>query len=102
MMNRVWNEAGIEKLVITSQDEVKRDDGVYILGTVENRGDESVRSASIQADLYDKAGKFVDQCSGYLGAYLKPGEVHNFKVTCGGKDKPVAEHASYKLRVTGM
>lgn len=91
MMKSLWNEAGIEKLVITSQDEVKRDDGVYILGTIENRGGESVRMASLQADLFDKAGKFVDQCSGYLNSSLKPGGVRNFKVTCGSKDKPVAE-----------
>jgi hypothetical protein len=102
MMKSMWNEAGVEKLVITSQDEVKRDDGNYILGTIENRGGESVRMASLQADLFDQAGKFVDQCSGYMGSSLKAGEVRNFKVTCGGKDKPVAEHASYKLRVVGM
>jgi hypothetical protein len=102
MMKSMWDEKGIEKLVITSQDEVTRADGVYILGTIENRGEESVRMTSLQADLFDKDGKFVDQCSGYLGSSLKPGEVRNFKVSCSGKDKPVAEHASYKLRVLGM
>ena len=102
MMSSIWNEAGIEKLVITQQEEVKRDDGVYILGTIENRGEESVRSISLQVDLFDKAGKFVDQCSGHLGSSTKPGEARNFKVACSTKEKPVAEHASYKLRVAGM
>src|ERR1700687_2163428 len=60
MMKSFSDDAGIEKLVITSQDEVKRDDGVYILGTIENRGGETVRTISLQADLFEKAGKFVD------------------------------------------
>jgi hypothetical protein len=102
MMKSVWNEAAAEKVVITSHEEVKRDDGIYILGTLENRSSESVRTTSVQADLFDKAGKFVDQCTGYLGSSLKAGEARNFKVACGSKEKPVAEHASYKLRVVGM
>ena len=102
MMKSFWNEAAVEKVVVTSHEEVKRDDVIYILGTLENRSGESVRSTSVQVDLFDKAGKFVDQCSGHLGSSLKPDEPRNFKVACGSKDKPVAEHASYKLRVLGM
>jgi len=102
MMNAVWNDKANEKVVISSHAEVKRADGWDILGTIENRSDESVRMTTIQADLFDKDGKFVDQCSGYVGSSTKAGESRNFKVTCGSKDKPVAEHASYKLRVGGM
>jgi hypothetical protein len=102
MMRSVWNGAALEKVVITSHEEVKRVDGPFILGTIENRGTESVRMPQVQADLLDKAGKFVDQCFGYINGSLKAGEVRNFKVTCGSKDKPVAEHESYKLRVVGL
>ena len=79
-----------------------RADGTFILGTIENRGTESVRTPQVQADLLDKTGKFVDQCSGYVAGSVKAGEVRNFKVSCGGKDRPIAEHESYKLRVVGL
>jgi hypothetical protein len=102
MMRSVWNDAAFEKVVITSQEETKRADGTFILGIIENRGTESIRSPTVQADLLDKTGKFVDQCWGYLMGSLQAGEARHFKVTCGTKDKPVAEHDSYKLRVVGM
>jgi len=102
MMNSMWSDTASEKILITSHAEVKRADGADILGTIENRSDDSVRITSIQADLFDKDGKFVDQCSGYLSSSTKAGESRNFKISCGTKEKPIAEHASYKLRLGGM
>lgn len=102
MLQSMWNEPGLEKVVVTAQEEVKRDDATYILGTVENQGPESVRMSTVQADLFDSAGKFVDQCSEHMSSALRAGAVRNFKINCGNKDKPVADHASYKVRVVGM
>lgn len=97
------NEAALEKIVITRHEKVRRDEAVLILGTLENKASESVRAVSVQVDLFDKDGKFVDQCSEYLRGALKSGESRNFKVSCGGcKDRPVVAHESYKVRVTGM
>jgi hypothetical protein len=103
MTASMWNDAALEKVVVAKHEEVRRDETVFILGTVENRSAEAVRAMSIQIDLFDKDGKFVDQCSEYLRGALKPAESRNFKVSCGGcKDRPAVAHASYKVRVIGM
>jgi hypothetical protein len=103
MTASMWNDAALEKVVVAKHEEVRRDETVFILGTVENRSAEAVRAMSIQIDLFDKDGKFVDQCSEYLRGALKPGESRNFKVSCGAcKDRPSVSHASYKVRVIGM
>jgi hypothetical protein len=102
MMKSVWNDTAIDKLVVTSPEEVPYQQGSFILGMVENRGGESVRMARVEIDLFDKAGKFVDQCSERYVLSLRPNEARNFKVTCGTNEKPVAEHASFKVRVVGM
>jgi len=103
MTASMWNDAALEKVVVAKHEEVKRDAAVFILGTVENRSSEAVRAVSIQVDLFDQDGKFVDQCAEYLRGTLKPGESRNFKVSCGGcKERPSVAHASYKVRVIGM
>jgi len=103
MTASVWNDAALEKLVITKHQEVMRDQAVFILGTVENQGSDAVRAVSIEIDLFGKDGEFVDQCSEYLKGALKPGEARNFKVSCGGcKERPVVAHESYKVRVLGV
>lgn len=95
--------ANLEKVVIAKHEKVNRNGAVFVLGTIENRAPEAVRAISVQVDLFDRDGKFVDQCSEYLRGSLKPGESRNFKVACGGcKERPVVEHATYKIRVIGL
>jgi len=101
MMKSVWNDTAIDKLVVTSPEEVPYQQGSFILGYIENRSDKSVRMARVEIDLFDKAGKFVDQCQErYMS--LRPNEARNFKVTCGTNENPVADHASFKVRIVGM
>jgi hypothetical protein len=100
-MHSIWNDEAANKLIIKSHEEVQRNDTTLILGTFENTGTDSARMSIVQVDLFDKAGKFVDQCSEYLSGTLKSGELRNFKVSCGSKERPVAEHDSYKVRVVG-
>jgi phytoene dehydrogenase-like protein len=56
------------------------------------------RGLHIQANLFNH-GKFVDQYSTYLTGSLAPGHSQFFKISCGCKDTPSAEHDSYKLEV---
>ena len=101
MMNAVWLDVASEKVVITKHEKLNRDSLVLVLGAVENQGTEPARALNIQVDLFDKTGKFVDQCTQYLPGTLRAGESRNFKVSCGGKDKPVVEHETYKIRIGG-
>jgi len=103
MIDSVWNDDALEQISIKNHEKVNRDENVLILGSVENEGAESVRTLSIQVDLINKEGKFVEQCSTYLKGALKPGEKRNFKVICGdGKNKPVVEHETYKVYILGL
>jgi hypothetical protein len=103
MMASVWNDAAVQKVVVTKHEKVKRGESVHVLGTIENQGTESVRLINVQVDLFDKNETFVEQCAEYIKGSIRPGESINFKVTCGGcKDKPVVEHATYKVRIAGM
>jgi hypothetical protein len=101
--DRMWNDAAVDMLTVTQHQEVTRDGALFVLGTVESRAADRVRSISIQVDLFDKEGRFVDQCAEHLRGSLKPGESRNFKVPCGGaKERPVVPHDSYKIKVVGL
>jgi hypothetical protein len=104
MTDSALNNGVADKVLITKHEEVNRDGAVFILGTVQSHASDAVRGLAIEADLFDKDGKFVEQCSEYLKGALGAGESRNFKVACGGccKDKPVVAHESYKIRVLGL
>jgi hypothetical protein len=101
--DRIWNDAAIDMLTVTQHQEVTHDGALFVLGTVESRATDRVRTIGIQVDLFDKEGRFVDQCSEYLKGSVKPGESRNFKVPCGGtKERPIVPHDSYKVKVVGL
>lgn len=103
MTSSIWNDEALDSVVVLEHEEVRRDGAVLFLGTIENRGSEKVRSASVEIDLFDEEGKFVEQCSQYFRGALRAMEQRHFKVSCGGcEDRQVVEHASYKVRVRGL
>jgi len=85
-------------VVLSEVEEQKHDGLTAIIGTATNKGTVAARSVTIQADLFDH-GKFVDQYSTYISGVLAPGASKHFKISCGCKDTPAAEHDSYKVRV---
>jgi hypothetical protein len=89
------------KEIILSDVEERNDNGrVSIIGTLKNTGARPARGVQIEVDLFQK-GKFVDQYSTYIAGSIAPGESRNFKVACGCKDTPPAEHDSFKAQVRG-
>jgi hypothetical protein len=87
-------------IALTDVEEVKRDGATVIIGSTTNNGKKSVRGFHIQANLFNH-DKFVDQYSTYITGTLEPGKSQYFKISCGCKDTPSAEHDSYKLEVVG-
>lgn len=81
-------------------EEIKRNGRSYFIGTVKNNGSSPARGVNIEVNLFFK-GKFVDQYSSYLTGNLEPNEERYFKVSCGCKDEPPAEHDEYKISVVG-
>ena len=87
-------------IALTSVEEVKHDGVTAIIGTATNHGSRAARGIHIQANLFSH-DKFVDQYSTYLTGAIGPGKSQYFKISCGCKDSPPAEHDSYKLEVLG-
>ena len=87
-------------IAISGAEEVKHDGVTAIIGTATNHGEKAAHGIHIQANLFNH-DKFVDQYSTYLTGAIQPGKSQYFKISCGCKDTPPAEHDSYKLEVLG-
>ena len=87
-------------IAISGAEEVKHDGVTAIIGTATNHGKKAAHGIHIQANLFNH-DKFVDQYSTYLTGAIQPGKSQYFKISCGCKDTPPAEHDSYKLEVLG-
>jgi hypothetical protein len=87
-------------IAISGVEEVKHDGTTAIIGTATNHGKKAAHGIHIQANLFNH-DKFVDQYSTYLTGAIEPGKSQYFKISCGCKDTPPAEHDSYKLEVLG-
>lgn len=81
-------------------EEIKRNGRSYFIGSVKNNATSPARGISVEINLFLK-NKFVDQYSSYVTGDIGPGEERYFKVSCGCKDEPPAEHDSYKIGVVG-
>jgi hypothetical protein len=93
-------QAAARDITVSNVEELKHDGLTSIIGSAKNTGKSPARSVQIQADLFNH-GKFVDQYSTYISGTIGPGESKNFKISCGCKDSPSAEHDSYKIEVIG-
>jgi hypothetical protein len=91
-------EASRKDLILSNVEEQKHDGGTSIIGSVKNSGKKPARGVHIQANLFNH-GKFVDQYSTYLSGTLAPEDFQYFKISCGCKDTPPAEHDSFKVEV---
>ena len=91
----------VDEIKILTHEKLIRGDDVVVLGRIKNEGKTTKSNYALEVELFDKDGKFVELCrESYFGS-IRPGEERNFKVTCGGcQQKPVPEHASYKIRIT--
>ena len=86
--------------VFNDVEEIKRNGRSYFIGSVKSNGTSPARGVSVEINLFLK-NKFVDQYSSYVTGDIGPGEERYFKVSCGCKDEPPAEHDSYKIGVVG-
>lgn len=87
------------QLTIVQSKELKNGKQLLILGTVENKGESSVGSIRIEAELLDDHKQMVFECSEYISKKLKKGEQENFQIKCGCGDQPVPAYRSVSVRV---
>jgi len=99
-MDAMQEDLGGKDIALTGVEEVKHDGVTAIIGTATNHGSRAAHGIHIQANLFNH-DKFVDQYSTYLTGAIGSGKSQYFKISCGCKDSPPAEHDSYKLEVLG-
>lgn len=87
------------QFVFSDTSEVKNEwGGLNIVGTVVNKRANTSRFVNVYADLFDKNGKFIFQCSTQFQGGLPTGQRVNFMIQCYGLPKDLlAKYASYKV-----
>jgi hypothetical protein len=71
---------------------------ISVLGTVDNKGEDTPRYVNVYADLFNKDGKFIYQCMHQFNEGLRKGQRANFMIECHGIPKElVPSYESYKV-----
>jgi len=90
-------ESGLE---ITGEHDRRIEDGVIVLGALENNGEDTWRNIGVEAEVYDKNGIFIDECTTNIEKELSPGQKENFKITCGGcSNNKIPEHDKITVKI---
>ena len=78
------------------------ENGWVFLGTLINSGEHSWDSATVQIELFDEEGNFMDESDGYIQGAIAPGTTHNFKVTFQScNEEKEIDFFDFKIAVTG-
>ncbi len=88
-----------DQFAISDTSTVKNNWGaISVLGTVYNTGEDTPRYVNVYADLFDKSGKFIYQCTYQFNEGLRKGQRANFMIECHGMPKElVPRYQTYKV-----
>jgi len=72
-----------------------------IVGQLRNSGSHPWTRITVEAEIYDKDGKFLDEVAQYLSITLSPGSEENFRLTLANPDAKILDTSSkVVLKVT--
>jgi hypothetical protein len=72
-----------------------------LIGALKNDGDSNWSSINLKAEIFNKNGEFIEECSEYISDNSSPGSTINFKLSCGNCSKlQLEDYHSYKLSIT--
>jgi hypothetical protein len=60
-----------------------------VLGQLKNIGSHTWDRVTVEAEIYDKYGKFLDEASDYFAVALPPGAEEHFRLTLASPDEKV-------------
>lgn len=87
-----------DELNIMQVEKFQVGDQIYFTGEIKNNGKHPARGVSIEVNLF-QGTRFVDQYSTYIRGEIPVGASRLFKISCGCKDAPPAEHDAFKLHI---
>ncbi len=92
-----------EQIVINEYKDAYNGNQVMITGSLTNTAEGTANSIELEAEMYDKQGEFVHECSEYISDAVEPGKTENFQIKCGGcSDKLIPKYESVKVRVVSV
>ena len=97
-----WQEYSSEsQLLISNSRRVIRNDELVILGSLENKGKHSWDDISVEVEIFDDEGIFLDECTHLIENTCIPNATENFKMICAScKDIDASSIASHTIRIT--
>ena len=96
-----FKEFGSEsKLEVLINNVKEVENGIEFIGVLENQGEDEWDSATIEIELFDSKGNFLDEVEKYIQGTITPNSKHNFKVGFYNCDKEKKiEFADFKSKV---
>lgn len=89
-------DAASNDLEIIGVERFQSGDQIHFTGQIRNNGKKVARGVNIEANLF-RGERFVDQYATYISGAIPPGTSRLFKISCGCKGAPPADHDSFKI-----
>jgi len=88
------------ELTVIDQHHIIRDSAVVILAKIKNQGSDTWKRINLEAEIFDKEGVFVDECSTFIREKLRPAVSENFNIFCSGwKSKDVNDIGKISIKI---
>ena len=100
-MFREYDESAKLKAIVKNE---RIENGLFsLLGEISNNGEHTWRMIQVKAELFDKSGKFIEQCEENISQTIRPEQTINFKLSCQRDDWNSFDpngYSSYTLVIT--
>jgi len=78
----------------------KTKNGWVFLGTLTNSGEHDWTDVTVQVELFDADGNFIDETDGHIQGAITPGTTHNFRVDFYAGEEEEVIFSDYRIAVT--
>ena len=96
----IKKKTGNKGIEIVSFRDIKNGNFTFIVGSYKNISSSSVSSFSIEAEFFDKDGKFVWQERESIYKNIEPNEIHNFAIKCGCHEHAIPDYSKVVVTVS--
>jgi hypothetical protein len=95
------NDDFATEIAVTLLERKTTGDQMNVLGKLKNNGKHTWNRVTVEAEVYDKDGKFLDESSDYLSMTLSPDSEEHFRLTLRSADpETLDESAKVVLKIT--